>query len=463
MATDKPDKVSNVESVVQPTRDCAICLEPLRKTDEVTFTPCIHGYHTECINKWIEERTKQYYLRIPCPTCKMDISSLIPYRDTSGLYDDDENTVPLPRLEDVVAGRTGQPSSPMSAHTEDEDDLNYNSAIRRENRRIEREERERLERLEYEARGASAMRELADSIIPASEARELHVLRERERRASARANLLLGDVAILPRGTQLEDFIVARRGSRPTDEQQFENWRRAQAIPPGSIPIRNMLQETINRRHQPPRVTFSGGRNHPPVGSESRPQPITQDLFAGRNPLDAVLARMTQNRALNEIASNNRNPQSPLEIFRQGRHASATMLHIARQPTESLEDRPFQTGRIVENPERPLRINPPQLRLARYDGSIIDQQFRDSHRQATQEAKQPDRPLPTDEQIRVAIQDAIDSDPDHPDQEVKQPVQTEQPAINEVAATPDNNIHNSIDQAIADSNKIDDMSTEVEF
>jgi hypothetical protein len=75
-------------SKTSPNNDhkCAICMDVLDKNH--MFTPCIHGFHEDCIMPWLESK-KQFKL-IPCPICKRDISILLGPRDESYLYDNDE-------------------------------------------------------------------------------------------------------------------------------------------------------------------------------------------------------------------------------------------------------------------------------------------------------------------------------------------------------------------------------------
>lgn len=70
---------------------CNICLD--EDIQNPVFTPCIHGFCSECISRWLSE--KKNNLRIPCPVCKFNIAELAGPRDTSQLYDDD---APLPQL-----------------------------------------------------------------------------------------------------------------------------------------------------------------------------------------------------------------------------------------------------------------------------------------------------------------------------------------------------------------------------
>jgi hypothetical protein len=64
---------------------CNICLDDDVKNP--LFTPCIHGFCSECISQWLNE--KRYELRIPCPVCKHDISELAGPRDPSTLFHDE--------------------------------------------------------------------------------------------------------------------------------------------------------------------------------------------------------------------------------------------------------------------------------------------------------------------------------------------------------------------------------------
>ena len=70
---------------------CNICLDEDVKNP--VFTPCIHGFCSECISRWLNE--KKDNLRIPCPVCKFDIAALAGPRDPSQLYDDD---APIPQF-----------------------------------------------------------------------------------------------------------------------------------------------------------------------------------------------------------------------------------------------------------------------------------------------------------------------------------------------------------------------------
>jgi hypothetical protein len=66
-------------------KQCSICLESL-DVKTATWTPCIHCFHPECLNTWLE--SKKYELVISCPICKFDISALLGPRDMSQIFFD---------------------------------------------------------------------------------------------------------------------------------------------------------------------------------------------------------------------------------------------------------------------------------------------------------------------------------------------------------------------------------------
>lgn len=42
---------------------CGICLKPIREGTEVAYLPCMHAFHTECVQRWIRVQNL-------CPMCK---------------------------------------------------------------------------------------------------------------------------------------------------------------------------------------------------------------------------------------------------------------------------------------------------------------------------------------------------------------------------------------------------------
>merc|ERR1712178_592204 len=45
---------------------CTVCLEPFRAGEELRILPCLHRYHTCCIDEWLNRNPA-------CPICKHPI------------------------------------------------------------------------------------------------------------------------------------------------------------------------------------------------------------------------------------------------------------------------------------------------------------------------------------------------------------------------------------------------------
>ncbi|CAM9403530.1 unnamed protein product, partial [Hapterophycus canaliculatus] len=50
------------DSVVKP-KSCSICLYPFKPRERVRIIPCLHQFHTECIDPWLRQNAI-------CPVCK---------------------------------------------------------------------------------------------------------------------------------------------------------------------------------------------------------------------------------------------------------------------------------------------------------------------------------------------------------------------------------------------------------
>ena len=48
-------------------RQCTICLEDFRAGDDRTSLPCLHGFHSGCVNRWLSSNGS-------CPVCKTSVS-----------------------------------------------------------------------------------------------------------------------------------------------------------------------------------------------------------------------------------------------------------------------------------------------------------------------------------------------------------------------------------------------------
>jgi hypothetical protein len=51
---------ANNNSITEP---CSICLEPYQEGTRVRALPCMHHYHAECIDTWLQQHDT-------CPVCK---------------------------------------------------------------------------------------------------------------------------------------------------------------------------------------------------------------------------------------------------------------------------------------------------------------------------------------------------------------------------------------------------------
>ncbi|KAG6471346.1 E3 ubiquitin-protein ligase RDUF2-like [Zingiber officinale] len=48
---------------------CAVCLEEVQAQQRVTWLPCAHKYHTECLLPWLAARSQ-------CPCCRTHVAAL---------------------------------------------------------------------------------------------------------------------------------------------------------------------------------------------------------------------------------------------------------------------------------------------------------------------------------------------------------------------------------------------------
>jgi hypothetical protein len=61
-SNDKGAQISPPEEVIQT---CSVCLENLKSIKPITTTFCNHQFHTDCLNKWLND-----YLKNTCPLCR---------------------------------------------------------------------------------------------------------------------------------------------------------------------------------------------------------------------------------------------------------------------------------------------------------------------------------------------------------------------------------------------------------
>ena len=69
--------VSNAEALPADSRQCSICLEDFKDGDTRKILPCLHGFHKDCVDKWLRQNGA-------CPICKFRIQN-------TGEHNDDVN------------------------------------------------------------------------------------------------------------------------------------------------------------------------------------------------------------------------------------------------------------------------------------------------------------------------------------------------------------------------------------
>jgi hypothetical protein len=58
--------VNDPSQLPEDKRQCCICLEDFSQGDGRTSLPCLHGFHTDCVNKWLKSNGS-------CPICKSSV------------------------------------------------------------------------------------------------------------------------------------------------------------------------------------------------------------------------------------------------------------------------------------------------------------------------------------------------------------------------------------------------------
>ncbi len=95
---------------------CAICLDNTEAEVWTVLSPCIHAFHTRCVNEWS--------LRQPntlCPLCRTPVDQSVFFSTLNALSqstdsDDDDDGVFLPRYEDgLLSDDSSDDSSADSA------------------------------------------------------------------------------------------------------------------------------------------------------------------------------------------------------------------------------------------------------------------------------------------------------------------------------------------------------------
>ena len=60
------DFIEDVTKLDNEKKICSICLEDFKNGDKVTYLPCIHFFHTYCVNNWLKSQNS-------CPICKFKL------------------------------------------------------------------------------------------------------------------------------------------------------------------------------------------------------------------------------------------------------------------------------------------------------------------------------------------------------------------------------------------------------
>ncbi|KAL3790588.1 hypothetical protein HJC23_008794 [Cyclotella cryptica] len=58
--------ISNPLDLPEDKRQCVICMEEYERGDERTMLPCWHGFHKDCVNRWLSSKGC-------CPVCKTEV------------------------------------------------------------------------------------------------------------------------------------------------------------------------------------------------------------------------------------------------------------------------------------------------------------------------------------------------------------------------------------------------------
>lgn len=57
--------VTEAEVQANPKKSCSICLEPYQVADSLRTLACMHQFHKDCVDHWLESHSN-------CPICKFD-------------------------------------------------------------------------------------------------------------------------------------------------------------------------------------------------------------------------------------------------------------------------------------------------------------------------------------------------------------------------------------------------------
>ena len=60
-------EIEDISKLDSERKQCVICLVDFNCGDKVTMLPCIHMFHTDCIQSWL--KTKNF-----CPLCRLKLT-----------------------------------------------------------------------------------------------------------------------------------------------------------------------------------------------------------------------------------------------------------------------------------------------------------------------------------------------------------------------------------------------------
>jgi len=60
-------EIKSISKLEESNKTCAICLEKFNTEVKIIILPCIHIFHRDCINDWIEKKKN-------CPICKFELT-----------------------------------------------------------------------------------------------------------------------------------------------------------------------------------------------------------------------------------------------------------------------------------------------------------------------------------------------------------------------------------------------------
>ena len=61
--------INDVSKLPKNKNECTICIEEFKNGDCLITLPCLHLYHKECIENWLNEE-------LNCPVCKFDLKKM---------------------------------------------------------------------------------------------------------------------------------------------------------------------------------------------------------------------------------------------------------------------------------------------------------------------------------------------------------------------------------------------------